>query len=210
VAYLPGGGGVDVRVRLPLGDPAGLDELRERARRVLLERIGAYAFGEDDESLESVVGKWLVARGYHLAIAESCTGGLLAGRITDVPGSSTYFDRGVVCYSNAAKVALAGVPASLIEEHGAVSEPVARALASGVAKVSGTEVGIGVTGIAGPTGGTPDKPVGTVHVACFAPEGEWHRHLRLTGSRGLIRDRSVTAALDLVRRLLAGLPEPVR
>ena len=210
VAYLPGGGGVDVRVRLPLGDPAGLDELRERARRVLLERIGAYAFGEDDESLESVVGKWLVARGYHLAIAESCTGGLLAGRITDVPGSSAYFDRGVVCYSNAAKVALAGVPASLIEEHGAVSEPVARALASGVAKVSGTEVGIGVTGIAGPTGGTPDKPVGTVHVACFAPEGEWHRHLRLTGSRGLIRDRSVTAALDLVRRLLAGLPEPVR
>jgi len=208
VAYLPGGGGVDVRVRLPQGDPASLDELRERARRVLRERIGAHVFGEDDETLESAVGKWLVTRGYQVAVAESCTGGLLAGRITEVSGSSAYFDRGVVCYSNAAKVALAGVPASLIEEHGAVSEAVARALARGIAQACGAQVGIGVTGIAGPTGGTPEKPVGTVHIACFAPEGEWHRLLQLTGSRHSIRERSVAAALDLTRRLLAGLPQP--
>ena len=208
VAYLPGGGGVDVRLRLPAGDGASVDELRERARRALAERIGAYAFGEDDESLESVVGKLLLARGYHLAVAESCTGGLLAGRITEISGSSAYFDVGVVCYSNAAKTALAGVPASLIEEHGAVSEEVARALARGIAKASGAEVGLGITGIAGPTGGTPEKPVGTVHLAAAAPEGEWHRKLALTGSRHSIRERSVASALDLARRLLAGLPQP--
>lgn len=210
VAYLPGHGGVDVRVRLPLGEGAGVEESRERARRILRERIGAYVYGEDEESLEGEVGRLLAARGYMLAIAESCTGGLLAGRITDVPGSSAYFDRGVVCYSNAAKVALAGVAEATIAEHGAVSEAVARALARGIAEKSGASVGIGVTGIAGPDGGTPEKPVGTVHVACFAPEGEWHRKLQLTGSRALIRDRSVTAALDLARRLLAGLPEPGR
>jgi nicotinamide-nucleotide amidase len=208
VAFLPGGGGVDVRLRLPSGDTTSLDELRERARSALRERIGPYAFGEDDESLESAVGKLLVQRGYHLAIAESCTGGLLAGRITEISGSSAYFDLGVVCYSNAAKTALAHVPASLIEEHGAVSEQVARALARGIAKASGAEVGLGVTGIAGPTGGTPEKPVGTVHLAAFAPEGEWHRKLALTGSRSSIRERSVASALDLARRLLAGLPQP--
>jgi competence/damage-inducible protein CinA-like protein len=208
VAFLPGGGGVDVRLRLPSGDGATIDELRERARSTLRERIGPYAFGEDDESLESAVGKLLVQRGYHLAIAESCTGGLLAGRITEISGSSAYFDLGVVCYSNAAKTALAGVPASLIEEHGAVSEQVSRALARGIAKASGAEVGLGVTGIAGPTGGTPEKPVGTVHLAAFAPEGEWHRKLALTGSRSSIRERSVASALDLARRLLAGLPQP--
>lgn len=208
VAYLPGGGGVDVRLRLPAGDSASVEELRERARRALRERIGPYAFGEDDESLESAVGKLLLARGYHLAVAESCTGGLLAGRITEVSGSSAYFDVGVVCYSNGAKTALAGVPASLIEEHGAVSEQVSRALARGIAKASGAQVGLGVTGIAGPTGGTPEKPVGTVHLAAFAPEGEWHRKLALTGSRSSIRERSVASSLDLVRRLLAGLPQP--
>jgi nicotinamide-nucleotide amidase len=208
VAFLPGGGGVDVRLRLPQSDAGTIDELRERARRVLAERIGPYAFGVDDESLESVVGKLLLARRYHLAVAESCTGGLLAGRITDAAGSSAYFDLGVVCYSNAAKTALAGVPGSLIEQHGAVSEEVARALARGIARESGAEVGLGVTGIAGPTGGTPEKPVGTVHLAAFAPEGEWHRKLALTGSRASIRERSVASALDLARRLLAGLPQP--
>jgi nicotinamide-nucleotide amidase len=208
VAFLPGGGGVDVRLRLPGGDGASVDELRARARSALAERIGPYAFGVDDDSLEGVVGKLLVARGYHLAVAESCTGGLLAGRITEISGSSAYFERGVVCYSNGAKTALAGVPASLIEEHGAVSEEVARALARGIARESGAQVGLGVTGIAGPTGGTPEKPVGTVHLAAFAPEGEWHRKLALTGTRSSIRDRSVASALDLARRLLAGLPQP--
>jgi nicotinamide-nucleotide amidase len=210
VAYLPGHGGVDVRVRLPLGESGSADELRERARALLRQRIGAYVYGEDEETLEGEVGRLLAARGYWLAVAESCTGGLLAGRITDVAGSSAYFDRGVVCYSNAAKVALAGVAEATIAEHGAVSEPVARALARGIAEKSGAAVGIGVTGIAGPGGGTPEKPVGTVHVACHAPEGEWHRLLQLSGTRSLIRDRSVTAALDLARRLLAGLPEPGR
>jgi len=164
--------------------------------------------GTDGDTLEKMLGEALAERHLSLAVMESCTGGLLAGRITDVAGSSAYFDRGVVCYSNDAKTALAGVPASLIEQHGAVSEEVAGALARGIARESGAEVGLGVTGIAGPTGGTPEKPVGTVHLAAAAPEGEWHRKLALTGTRSSIRERSVASVLDLARRLLAGLPQP--
>jgi nicotinamide-nucleotide amidase len=209
IAFLPSIGSVDVRVTLP-GVAADVAAARARVRALLLERVGSYVYGEGDATLEGVIGTLLLERGQWLAVAESCTGGLVCGRITAVPGSSTWFERGVVCYSNASKTALAGVPAELIERHGAVSEPVARALARGIAERAGTAVGIGVTGIAGPAGGTSDKPVGTVHVAAFAPDGEAHRLLRLSGSRAIIRERSTIAALDCLRRLLLGLGESAK
>ena len=119
----------------------------------------------DGASLEEVVGARLRERRLKVAVAESCTGGLLTSRLTDVPGSSAYVERSEVCYSNQAKIDSLGVPAALIDEHGAVSEPVARAMAEGIRAKASTDVGIGVTGIAGPGGGTPEKPVGTVAIA---------------------------------------------
>jgi nicotinamide-nucleotide amidase len=209
IAYLPSFGSVDVRVTLPAG-VADVVAARARVYECVRERVGAYVFGDGDDTLESVVGSLLRERGLWLAVAESCTGGLLSGRITAVAGSSGWFERGVVCYSNASKTALAGVPPELIEKHGAVSEEVARALARGIAERAGTAVGVGVTGIAGPGGGTPEKPVGTVHVAACGPSGEGHRLLRLPGPREIVRERSVKAALDCLRRTLLGLGDPPR
>jgi nicotinamide-nucleotide amidase len=144
----------------------------------------------------------LHTRGYTIACAESCTGGLLTSRLTDVPGSSAWVEQGVVVYSNAAKTRLLGVPAVLVSEHGAVSEPVAAAMASGVRERSGTSVGIGITGIAGPDGGTPDKPVGTVAIAV---EGPWGRAVRtrvFPGGRAQVKFFATQAALDDLRRSL--------
>lgn len=207
IAYLPHLGGVDLRIRLPEGDPAKLEQLRAEARRIVHERLPDYVYTEGGRSLEGVVADLLRARDYRIAVAESCTGGLLAARFTDLSGSSDYFERGFVCYSNLSKTELLGVPESLLEAHGAVSEPVARALARGAIEHSEAVVGTGITGVAGPTGGTPEKPVGTVHVAVASPEGERHRLYHFAGDRAGNRQRSVVAALDLLRRLLAGIPE---
>src|SRR5918995_2050553 len=130
----------------------------------VLARLSDYYFGEDDETLEGAVGRLLKERGAILALAESCTGGLLAKRLTDVPGSSAYFKEGLVTYSNESKERLLGVPHALIVDHGAVSEPVARAMAEGAREVSGADYGLSVTGVAGPDGGTEEKPVGLVFV----------------------------------------------
>ena len=165
-------------------------------------RVGRDAFSDTGESLEEVVGHLLVGRGWRVAVAESCTGGLVAGRLTAAPGASRYFDQGVVTYSNAAKVEWLGVPGALIAEHGAVSDPVARAMASGIRERAGADVGIGVTGIAGPDGGTAEKPVGTVVIAVALRESVTSRTLHLLGDRDQIRSQSAQAALDLVRRLL--------
>jgi len=203
VAYLPGLGGVDVRVALPASDGAAV---AARVRKVVLERAGDFVYSTDDRPLEQVVLDLLAERSWMVSVAESCTGGMLGGRITDMPGSSRAFAGGVICYSNEAKVALCGVLPESLEAHGAVSEEVARELARGVAQRFGAACGIGVTGIAGPEGGTAEKPVGTVHVAAATPDGVHHRHLRLFGNRAQIRERSVTAALELLRRRLLGLP----
>ncbi len=165
-------------------------------------RVGRDAFSDTGESLEAVVGHLLAGCGWHVAVAESCTGGLVASRLTAVPGASRYFDQGVVAYSNAAKVEWLGVPEALIAEHGAVSDPVARAMASGIRVRAGADVGIGVTGIAGPDGGTADKPVGTVVIAVALRESVTSRTLHLLGDREQIRSQSAQAALDLVRRIL--------
>lgn len=153
-------------------------------------------------SHHEVVGRLLGARGHTLAVAESCTGGRIASACTEIPGSSTWFLEGAVTYSNAAKTRVLGVPGAAISEHGAVSEPVALAMAEGMREAANATWGIGVTGVAGPGGGTPDKPVGTVHIAVDGPGGATHRRLRLPGDRNLVQRLSAAAALELLRRRL--------
>lgn len=174
-----------------------LDELSGQLDEVLGEYI--YSRREND-SLEQVVGELLRWRGYSLATAESCTGGLLAGRITEVPGSSEYFLEGVVTYSNEAKMRMLGVPKEMLEEHGAVSEPVSCAMAAGVRKLAGSTFGIGVTGIAGPGGGTEEKPVGLVYIALADEDNVTARKVIFPGDRQFIRILTVNSALDLLRR----------
>ncbi len=177
---------------------AALDE----ATREIADALGPILFATDNRSLEEVVGALLRERGLWIATAESCTGGLLASRLTDVPGSSGYVERGVVCYSNRAKTELLGVPEAMIREHGAVSEPVAVAMARAIRDRAGTDLGVGITGIAGPTGGTPTKPVGTVVVGVAWAGGERVRTLWFPGDREQVKFHASQAALDMVRRHL--------
>lgn len=166
--------------------------------------FGTRIFGYDDDSLESVVGRLLKDRGETVATAESCTGGLLGSRITDVAGSSAYYRGGAVCYSAELKTQLAGVDPALIREHGEVSEAVARALARGARERFGATWGIGITGIAGPGGGSEAKPVGTVHLAVAGPVEEKHRKILITLPRPMVKWFSTQNALDVLRRMILG------
>jgi nicotinamide-nucleotide amidase len=160
-------------------------------------------YSTDGRTLEQVVGDLLVANGWRIGAAESCTGGLVTSRLTDVPGSSRYVDRSVVTYSNEAKTELLGVPPEMLNAHGAVSEPVAQAMADGVRMRAGVDVGVGVTGIAGPTGGTPEKPVGMVVIAVTTAVERRCRTFRFYGEREQVKFQAANAALDMVRRLLS-------
>ena len=166
------------------------------------ERLGDSIFAFRGETMEQVVGLRLAVSGFTVAVAESCTGGLIAHRLTEVPGSSSYFTEGVVTYSNEAKTRLLGVPEELIERRGAVSAEVAEAMAEGVKRRAGVDFGLAVTGVAGPGGGTDEKPVGLVYVSLSDDAHTEHRRLMLPGDRYLIRWRSSQAALDLLRRRL--------
>lgn len=154
------------------------------------------------ERLEEWLGPELTRRKWRLATAESCTGGLVAHRITNVSGSSVYFDRGLITYSNEAKMELLGVPAEVLAAHGAVSGPCARAMAEGARRAAGCEAGLSVTGIAGPTGGTPQKPVGTVFMAVALPSGTRCREHHFQGARAEIKEQTAEAALRLLREAL--------
>ncbi|HUR32979.1 MAG TPA: competence/damage-inducible protein A [Vicinamibacterales bacterium] len=164
--------------------------------------LGASVYSVDGRGLEEVIGDLLRERDLTMAVAESCTGGLLASRITDVPGSSSYFDRGVVCYSNRAKVEWVGVAEDLIAQWGAVSEPVARAMAEGIRARAGAGVGIGITGVAGPGGGTAAKPVGTVAIAVVTPGAASVRTFAFIGPREMVKFQSTQAAMNMLRLLL--------
>lgn len=173
-----------------------LDELAGKIEDELFPAI----FSHRGESLEEIVGLGLTVKGYTLATAESCTGGLVAKRITDVPGSSAFFLEGHVTYSNASKTRMLGVPDSLIAEHGAVSAEVAEAMALGVKEVSGATIGVATTGIAGPGGGSEEKPVGLVYIAIADDVQAEAKPYTLFGSRSEIRERASQIALDLIRR----------
>jgi nicotinamide-nucleotide amidase len=180
-----------------------IDRALDDAVQRVMDAIGADVYSIDGRKLEAVVGDLLVAKGFRIAAAESCTGGLITSRLTDVSGSSRYVDQSVITYSNAAKTELLGVPEQLLKEHGAVSEPVALAMADGIRARARAHVGIGVTGIAGPTGGTPEKPVGMVVVAVTTANERRCRTFRFHGERELVKFQASQAALDMVRRLLS-------
>ncbi len=201
-------GVIEVHVSALGRDVVAIDARLAAAVHALAAPLGDDVVSTDGRRLEQVVGDALVARGWRIGLAESCTGGLVAVRLTDVPGSSAYVDRGVVVYSNTAKTELLGVAPELLAAHGAVSEPVAAAMASGLRARSGVEVAVAVTGIAGPGGGSADKPVGTVCIAVETPDGGEVRTFRFTGDRAMIRALSATIALDRLRRALAGTATP--
>ena len=194
----------DVWVRLLARAPsrAVAEAALTAAGPAVREALGTDCYGVDGESLEVVVGALLRERGLGVSTAESCTGGLVAHRLTNIPGSSRYVDRGVVVYSNEAKTDLLGVPAELIRAHGAVSAPVAEAMARGVCRIGGTACGVAVTGIAGPDGGSPEKPVGTVFIGVASPAGVEVRRFHFAGGREAVKGQSAQAALDMLRRAL--------
>lgn len=197
--------GVDLRIRARAASRdaarAMIDALVGEARA----RLGPAIYSETGEGLEQVVGRLLAERRKTLAIAESCTGGLISERITSISGSSAYFDRGIVTYSNESKEAMLDVPRSVLIAHGAVSPETARAMAEGIRRSAGTDFGLSVTGIAGPTGGTAGKPVGLVYMALAVRDGETRvEEHRFPGDREMVRARSAQAALDLLRLYLTG------
>ena len=167
--------------------------------------LGDALFGTDDETMESVVGELLQDQRKMLATAESCTGGLIGHKITSVPGSSNYFSGGVIAYSNALKEKLLGVDPELLARHGAVSSAVAKAMAAGIRSRTNADIGLSVTGIAGPTGGTPEKPVGTVFIGLATTETAIDMHCLFVGDRWQIQELTAVKSLDLVRRLLLGI-----
>ena len=180
----------------------------EESLGVVCERIEGklykHIFGYDDDTMEGIVAALLTDRGLTLSVAESCTGGLITDRLTDVPGSSVFLERGVVTYSNTSKVELLGVPASIIEKYGAVSEEAAILMAEGVKKLAGTDIGLSTTGIAGPAGGTEEKPVGTVFIALSAGEGATCRKFLFRWDRRRIKEMSSQIALNMLRKFLIG------
>jgi nicotinamide-nucleotide amidase len=194
-----------ISVRITVRGPAGQVEgrLHDAARR-LRDRIGSYGYGEGDATMEAVVGELLAKNGATLAIAESCTGGLIGHRLTNVPGSSAYLQADIVAYSNDAKVSLLGVDQDTLEQHGAVSTQVAEAMAKGVRRVTGATLGLATTGIAGPDGGTPEKPVGTVCIALASRSIAYSQRYQLWGTRDWVKLLASQVALDWVRRVQLG------
>ncbi|MGZ7032241.1 MAG: nicotinamide-nucleotide amidohydrolase family protein, partial [Thermoanaerobaculia bacterium] len=181
----------------------------EEARAKIAERekelrmiFGRRIFGVDDDTLESSIGDLLASRSETLSTAESCTGGLFSSRVTDVSGSSRYFMGGAICYTGDAKIAMADVDPELIRQHGEVSQEVAIAMAEGVRRRFNTTYGVGITGIAGPSGGSEAKPVGTVHIAVADAQRHEHRKFYWPGTRSHVKWFSTQSALDLLRRFV--------
>ena len=201
-------GQIELHLTAQAASPDAAHAALDAAVLEMQEVLGPSVYSTDGRPLEGVVGDLLRQQALTIAVAESCTGGLLASRLTDVPGSSDYVERGVVCYSNRAKTELAGVPAALIAEHGAVSEPVAKAMAEGIRSRAGTNVGIGITGIAGPGGGTPEKPVGTVSVAVIVDDETRVRTFQFIGGRDMVKFQAAQAALNMTRLAVMKIQGP--
>ncbi|MFH0839586.1 MAG: competence/damage-inducible protein A [Candidatus Omnitrophota bacterium] len=195
-------GEVDIKITTKAkNESTALEKIRKVEARIV-SVLGNIAYGFDKDTLESVIGKILTKRHLTLATAESCTGGLIANRITNVPGSSRYFKMGLITYSNDSKVRELGVPAELIKRYGAVSREVAVSMAKGLLKKAGTDYAIALTGIAGPTGGTNKKPVGLVYIALASYKKIVCVNRRFLGSRIDIKSQASTTALDMLRRVL--------
>jgi len=205
IAFLPSQFGVRIRI-------TSMEENAEMANEKIFEveqqvraEVGRYIYGKDDQKLEEVVGKLLVDRGLTVAVAESCTGGLISSRITNIAGSSEYFERSIVTYSNGAKVEHLGIDEDLLIKYGAVSLEVARLMAEGIRSVSGTDIGLAVTGIMGPGGATENKPVGLVYIGICDENVCTAKEFKFGDNRILNKDRTSQAALELLRRNLLGI-----
>lgn len=199
VASLPSHLGVRIRFTATGKDFKETTAQLDTAEKLLRQKINHHIYAIDDETMEGNIGKWLKEKGKTLAVAESCTGGLIGHRLTNVSGSSDYFLEGAVTYSNEAKQNRLGVDPALIEAHGAVSKEVATAMAEGIRQKSGSDFGLAVTGIAGPTGGTPDKPVGLTFIAVTGAHGTQWEQFRFHQDRVRNKERAAQAALNLLR-----------
>ncbi len=204
LAYLPSMEGVDLRLTARGLRAAEADEKLRAAARKLSARLEPYAYAEGATDLAEVVLDGCRGVGRRIAVAESCTGGMLGQRLTSIAGSSDVFAGGVIAYDDEVKIELLGVDREAIQRHGAVSEEIVTAMASAARRRFGVDVGIGITGVAGPGGGSAEKPVGTVWIALATPDEMVAKQLRLFGDRDEIRRRAAQAALDLVRRSFAG------
>lgn len=205
LAFLPNQYGVKLRITVKGDDEEVINNKLIEIEQRIRAKAGRFIFGKNDETLEHVIGKLLEKRDLTISVAESCTGGLLANHLTNISGSSKYFDRGVVCYSNASKVEILKVDEDILIEHGAVSREVAMQMAEGVRSTSGTDIGVSTTGIMGPTGATTDKPVGLVYIGFCDEKVCTARKVVFGGDRLLNKQRTVQAALDLVRRHVLGI-----
>lgn len=202
IAFLPSYLGVDIRLTMTLKQKTEAEETLpqiEELEKKIREILGTYIYGTGDQTLEEVVGKLLSEKGKTIAVAESCTGGLIGAKFTNVSGSSKYFERGVVTYSNQAKIELLGVPQEIIDRYGAVSEQTAILMAEGVRKLAKTDYGLSSTGIAGPTGGTPEKPVGLVYIGFAWENDSIAQKFQFGGDRITNRELATQAALNMVR-----------
>jgi nicotinamide-nucleotide amidase len=210
LAFLPGTDGVDLRLTCRDVDPATADAILAGVADRLLQRVGDRIYGEGTSDLAGVVVDMCRRRDMRIAVGESCTGGLVGARLTAIPGSSAVFVGGVIAYDDDVKIDLLGVDRETIARHGAVSEPVVRMMASGARVRFGTAIGIAVSGIAGPGGGTPDKPVGTVWIAVDVEGNVTATGRGYSGDREEIRSRAAQAALDMVRRAVVTQAVPER
>lgn len=202
IAPLAQDGLVDLRITAKAPDVATAEQMISEVAREIRTRFGALVYGEDGEQLAQVVGRLLVERGFSLATAESCTGGLIGKLITDVPGSSRYFQGGVVAYSNESKSKLLGVPSQILSQYGAVSRQTAAAMAIGVKRLFGSSVAVSVTGLAGPDGGTASKPVGLVFIAVISDRSLSVGRFIFNGNREQVRRKTAITALNLLRMAL--------
>ena len=205
LAFLPSIGGVKLRITVEEEDKETASNRIMEIEQKIRGKVGRYIYGKGDETLEEVVGRLLKERSLKIATAESCTGGLIASTMTNVSGSSSYFERGIVCYSNAAKVEILHVDEDTIAEYGAVSLEVAMQMAEGVKSTSGSDIGLSVTGIMGPTGATTDKPVGLVYIGYADDKLCTGKKFIFGNERLLNKERTLYTALDVVRKRLLGI-----
>lgn len=205
VAFLPSQFGVKIRLSMRSNDEKYILSKINLVEQRIREKVGEFIYADENISLEELIGKILTERKLKLAVAESCTGGMICNRITNVPGSSNYFERGVVSYSNESKIQILGVKKEIIEKYGAVSEQTAVEMARGVRLISDADIGISTTGIMGPTGETPTKPIGLVFIGYSDKEKEFAKQFNFADNRIRNKERTSQAALDLLRRVLLNL-----
>jgi len=204
IAFLPSRRGIDLRLTITTRNQKEGQRLIDDLESKIKERIGSYIYGYDNETLPEIIGKLLRERRMTLSVAESCTGGLLGKLITDIPGSSDYFLGGIIAYSNDLKIKLLSVPAAILAKHGAVSEECACFMADSARKNLGTDIAVSITGVAGPEGGTFEKPVGLIFIALSTADKVVVRREQFGAERDRNRERSATIALDMIRRYLIG------